>query len=161
MVLMDGLIHAFPRVIGLRINDPSDPLLCFSWWWGIAITIGYTWLVFGGKKLWNDGTSIISKQNAKPIEVILAIHLGFLAVILGLVWMIPFVLSLLHSRMSDSYNDSRAFAILIMGVMIGMFYIERKWLFAESVDDDSDCDDNSAESSNIEDDGSSHEQRQD
>jgi len=150
MVLMNVLTHAFPRVIGLRINDPSDPLLCFSWWWGIAITIGYTWLVFGGKKLNSRNSSIISRQKAKSIEVILAVHLAFLAILFGILWIVPFVLSLLHTSMSSSYSDKKSFAGLIMIVMIGMFYIEREWLFAAPADDD-DCGDNSSESSKTED----------
>jgi hypothetical protein len=152
IVLSPTLIKTIPAVLGMRIIDLSDPLKSFSWLWGIIVAIGYSWLVFAGERFRNDDTSAVSMRDFKPIEVKLAIHAVFLAILLSFMWIVPHILLLLHTSSSGSFHDDgKAFGLLTVSAMIALYFIEREWIFPKSEEDISESDDNSNESTTIKD----------
>ena len=136
ILLMNGLIRAIPGVVGLRVIDPLEQLQYFSWVGYVVVAVVYTALVFHGELSKDDGPLIFSKQNARPLPVILMIHVAFLAIILEILRIAPFILPSLPDWTTDTFRV-RGTSISIIDVLfviaMGLMYlIEGRWIYVES-----------------------------
>jgi hypothetical protein len=141
-------IHATPRAVSLLV---FDPLQYFSWWVYGGVVVAYTALVFHGELSKEDGPLIFSKRNARSFSGIISVHLVFLAILLGLMWIGVWIYPSLPSWMTEMFN-SRGSAhspadILYIFAMIAMHYVERRYLYVKSATDHHDGKGTSAQSS--------------
>lgn len=114
----------------------------FSWPWFAACVVIYSAYVCSGE-MSKDGPLIFSKRNARKLTEIIYIHLAFLMVLLALMWFEIRTEPSMPNWMSEKMGRSGTFFDYIFIIaMIGLGYIERRWLFvgSDASDTDHDCD---------------------
>ena len=123
-----SLIDAMPGALGLLVYDIFQ---YFSWWVYLGTALAYSALTFTGE--WSkDGPLIFSRKNARPLQVVMGIHISFLAILL-------LVLKILV-RLDPSTPDwmtrnigggNTMLDLFFISGMIIMSFIERRWLYVE------------------------------
>lgn len=123
-----------PAVLG----QVSEPIRHFPWPVYVLAGAAYSALAFRGE-LPREGALIFSKQNARPLSTILAIHLAFLTILLGLLWLAPYIEPFLPIWLTDDtylvgYHGSTYSVLeyLFIFLMIGMHCLERRWLYLKA-----------------------------
>lgn len=127
-----GLLYVTPAALGIQLFDPMQ---IFSWGIYVGATVVYTALAFGGE-LSNEGPLIFSKQNARSVFLISAIHMAFLAILFGLMRFGPLIYPFLPGWMTDRFDVRgsllSALDFIFVLAMIGLSHVERRWLFVEA-----------------------------
>ena len=104
----------------------------FSWPWFAACVVIYSAYVFRGE-MSKDGPLIFSKRNARKLTKIIYIHIDFLMVLLTLMWLEIRIEPLMPNWMSEKIGRAGTlFDYIFILVMMGLGYIERRWLFVGS-----------------------------
>jgi hypothetical protein len=117
------------------MNRDFDPLQQFSWSTFAAAGVFYSALQFSGV-IYKEGALIFTTQNAKPLSAILTVHFQFLTLLLGLMWIAPFVYPHLSGWLTDTVGrHGSGFDILFVFLMAVMHLIERRWIYLESESD--------------------------
>ena len=109
-----------------------DPLQYFSWRIFLAVGLFYTGLEFAGELLGND---IFSKRNARPLSAIFGIHLGFLALLLGLMRSLIYMSPALPDWATDTFRlrggDWSLMDIIYVVAIFGMHNIEQRLVYVK------------------------------
>jgi len=107
----------------------------FSWWIYVLAGALFTVYAFTGL-LYKEGSLVFSEQNAKPLSAVLIVHLEFLLILFGLMWIAPFVYPYLPNWMTDTFNVRGAAVssvdVLFVLAMGALHLIERRWIYLES-----------------------------
>lgn len=130
------LIDKFTYVVAnVAVVWPRDILQHFSWWIYIDVGVVYSALVLRGE-MSEEGALIFSKRNAHSLPWILTIHLMFLAILFGLMRIIPPIYSSLPQWTTDLFNGRgatvSALDLAFILTMIALHFAERRWLYRES-----------------------------
>ena len=110
----------------------------------IGLSIFYSALAFKGE-LPRKEARLFSKKNGRTFQNILLIHLEFLMILWGLIWLYPLFERILPDWLTDetfapSRSGRHSYSILECSVpflMIGMAYIERRLISTERKTDGS------------------------
>jgi hypothetical protein len=110
----------------------------------IGLSVIYSVLAFKGE-LPRRYARIFSKKNTKTLQNILLIHLDFLMILWGLIWLYPLFDRILPDWLTDetfapSRSGLHSYSILecsVPFVIMGMAYIERRLIYAERKTDGS------------------------
>jgi hypothetical protein len=110
----------------------------------IGLSIVYSALAFKDE-LPRKEARIFSRKNTRTLQNILLIHLEFLMILWGLIWLYPVYERILPDWLTDdtflpSRNWRQSYSILecsVPFVMIGIAYIERRLIYAECKTDGS------------------------
>lgn len=124
-----------------------DPLQYFSWWAYLAVGAVYSGLVFGGELL-PLRSLLFSKRNARPLSAILAIHIAFLAILLGLMRVAVSVSPSLPDWMTEVHRAS-GLDLVFIAAMFGILRLEQRLVYLESKTNASDVENSPTQSSAI------------
>jgi hypothetical protein len=112
-----------------------DPLQYFSWWIFVAAGFLYTAMAFSGL-LYKESALVFTKRNAKSLSEIFTIHLEFLTMLFGLMWIAPFIYPHLPRWLTDpvivrgaTHSVADIFLIFVMAIMN---FIERRHIYVEA-----------------------------
>jgi hypothetical protein len=141
-VLGTSFIDSMPSQVGLLIYGSFQ---FFGWPSFLILGVIYTAVVYSGLPS-KGGPLILSKRNARPLSVILGIHLAFLMILMGLFILSSYIESSLPKWLTDESLHGRgmavsAFEILFIVAMGVMCLIEWRWLSVDSEADDSEPED--------------------
>lgn len=105
-----------------------DPDFFYSWSSFVILKVVYSAAVCSGE-LSKDGPQIFSKTSARSLSTIFGVHLTFLT-ILFVAWRFASFIGphLPHSMTDRIGRGGSLFNILFFLGMIGMQFIERRWL---------------------------------
>ncbi|MGA8041349.1 MAG: hypothetical protein WCA37_00970 [Terracidiphilus sp.] len=119
----------------VAILQSSDLLQYFSWWIYVDVGVVYSALILRGE-ISKEGALIFSKKNARSLSWIFTIHLTFLAILFGLMRIIPRIYPSLPKWMTDLFNGRgsavSALDLTFILTMLALHFIERRWLYTES-----------------------------
>ena len=138
---MNGFIDSIPAATAMLIYDITHT---YEWPNNLVLGAAFTALIFRGE-FSKDGLRIFSKQNTRPLFVIIQIHIAFLAILMGIMWLAQYVEPSLPNWLTNSSNpggkpDSILDLLLILG-MIGLHFVEYRWLYVKSGTNDSEPED--------------------
>jgi hypothetical protein len=146
-MFMNGSVFVMLGALGLQL---VDPLQYFSWGIYAGAGVLYSALSFTGE-LSKEGAQIFSKQNARSLSWIFAIHASFLVTLMGLMRIVPFIYPSLPNWMTDLFPHQNpplsAFDLVFVLALIGLSHVERRWLYLDSEIESRDREPTSAEPS--------------
>jgi uncharacterized membrane protein (DUF485 family) len=112
-----------------------DPLQYFSWWVFVAAGFFYTVMAFS-PVLHKESGLVFTKRNAKPLSAILTVHLEFLMILFGLMWIAPFLYPRLPGWLIDTvivrgatHSIADIFFVFVMAIM---YLVERRYIYVEA-----------------------------
>ena len=117
--------------------DPREPLQYLSWLGFASVAGVYTALTFRGELFKLDVPRIFSKQNPRPLWLIIAAHVVFLAVLFAMLAGARHLLPALPGWMTVTYNlgprhGRGSFVdVLLMVAGVALEELERQWLCVE------------------------------
>ena len=124
--------------------DPQEILQYFSGPVYALVAAGFSAFVFRGE-LSKDGPRIFSKQNARTVSQIIAVHAAYLTMFLCLLRLASYIVLTVPRWMTNTFDGGRHLRLsiidlLFIAVSVTVALIERKHLYVESETDSTDPD---------------------
>ena len=129
-------------------TDPQELLQYFSGPVYALVAAGFSAFVFSGE-LSKDGPRIFSKQNARTVSQIIALHAAYLTMFLCLLRLASYIVLTVPLWMTNTFNGGRhlrlsIFDLLFAAVWVILALIERKHLYVQSEIDPAESDEDSS-----------------
>lgn len=130
--IVQNMIRELPVLLGLSVLEGSDSL---SWLEFFAIGLIYTGVVFRDERN-KKGPHILSKENSRPLSVIVGAHLSYLTIFFALVEITISNGSRLPAWVATARHRDSAVVLGLFLMAEVLSFIERGWLYRGTLADD-------------------------